>query len=97
MQDGAWCYTHVLWDKCAAQLFGIFHSSFVSWQINPLSLILVTTNLCSANENAMEFKASLIFRMKQGEKSMVFFHIRAGAPLCQRRGEGNMGCCCSEL
>lgn len=85
--------TLVLWDKCIAQLFGIFHSSFVSWQINLLSFILATANVCSANENAAEFKASLIFRMKQREKSMlVFFHTGAGAPLCQRHG-----CCFSEL
>lgn len=67
-QDGVWCCTHGLWDKCVAQLFGIFHSSFVSWQIYLFSLTLAITNVCSANESAGDFKASFIFRMKQREK-----------------------------
>lgn len=73
-QGGAWCCTRGLWDKCVAQLVWIFHSSFVSWQIDLLSLTLAITNVCSANENAGDFKACLFFRMKQREKSTHFLH-----------------------
>lgn len=70
--NGFWCCTHGLWDKCVTQLFRIFHSSFVSWDICWFSLTLAFTNVYSANQNVGDFKAPLIFKLKQREKSEYF-------------------------
>lgn len=75
------------WDKCVTQLSRIFHSSFVSWAICLFSLTLAFTNVYSANENAGDFKASLIFRLKQREKSACFSHGSQNS-LLPKREEG---------
>ena len=80
-QAGAWCCVHGLWDKCAEELVRIFHSSFISWQIYLFTLPLAITDVCSTNESTGGFKASLIFRMKQREKSIYFLHGGWSSPL----------------
>ena len=62
-QDGVWCCIHGLCDKCVVQLFVIFHSSFVSCQIYLFSLTLAITDVCSANESAVDMKAKRKFYM----------------------------------
>lgn len=73
-QDGAWYSTQGPWGEWSVQLFEIFNSSFVSWQ---MSLVLLALQVCVFSEwerwgfwNITHFQE--YFRMKYWETSACF-------------------------